>query len=199
MAKQAMQRILDLFTKREGQQKAHSTESRTQERLPDEEDDEDEEVQPADPAVVTEHTEDTKKHHFGEAKGHFYAKKPIIFICDDPYSRGLKGLRHYCHHFKLERNQDSVIERLKQICEAEGVRLEADMCSKVATAFDNDISACINFLDLIISRKELNRQSILSLLASSQTSETQNKNYFELMKQIFNKNSSAAMFKTGEL
>lgn len=72
------------------------------------------------------------------------------------------------------------------------------MCSKVADAFDNDISACINFLDLIISRKELNRQSILSLLASSQTSETQNKSYFELMKQIFNKNSTLAMFKTGE-
>lgn len=50
-----------------------------------------------------------------ENKNNLLSKRPVIFICNDPYSKGLKPLKWYCHHFKLEKNNAALVERLKHI------------------------------------------------------------------------------------
>lgn len=54
-----------------------------------------------------------------ENKPGLLCKRPIIFICDDAYSKGLRPLKRYCHNFKLEKNSDALIERLKYISKEE--------------------------------------------------------------------------------
>lgn len=50
-----------------------------------------------------------------ESKSGIFCKRPIIFICDDAYSKGLRPLKKYCHNFKLEKNEEALVERLKFI------------------------------------------------------------------------------------
>lgn len=57
----------------------------------------------------------TGGHDQKDNKSLFNSKRPVIFICNDSYSKGLKPLKFYCHHFKLEKNSQALIERLKHI------------------------------------------------------------------------------------
>lgn len=53
------------------------------------------------------------------SKAGLFAKRPVIFICDDAYSKGLKPIRTISHWFKLEKNMESLCERIKVICKRE--------------------------------------------------------------------------------
>jgi hypothetical protein len=70
----------------------------------------------------------------------------------------------------------------------------------LVTGYGNDISGCLNFLDLVGARagQKLNKEMVMSLLKSSSTLDTQNKSYYETMKSIFNKQLNSTMFKSGE-
>jgi hypothetical protein len=80
------------------------------------------------------------------------------------------------------------------------VQIDNDLVNAIVNGFGNDISGCLNFLDLVGARagQRLNKEMVLSLLKSSSTLETQNKSYYETMKTIFNKHLNMTMFKSGE-
>ena len=82
----------------------------------------------------------------------------------------------------------------------QGVQIDNDLVNSIVAGFGNDISGCLNFLELIGARsgQKLNREMVLSLLKSSSTLDTQNKSYLETMKSIFNKHINSTMFKSGE-
>ena len=61
----------------------------------------------------------TNSEFIREQKPSILSKRPIIFICDDSYSKGLKPLKNHCHQFKLEKNNSSLMDRLKEICRLE--------------------------------------------------------------------------------
>lgn len=46
-------------------------------------------------------------------------KRPVIFLCEDPYSKGIRLLKNICHHFRLEKNLAALEDRLKLICNQE--------------------------------------------------------------------------------
>jgi hypothetical protein len=62
-----------------------------------------------------------------------HIKRPVIFICNDPYAKGLRELRKkvfdvtllkaLVYHFK--RNQDDrLVQRLKFICKREQIKID---------------------------------------------------------------------------
>lgn len=83
-----------------------------------------------------------------EAKSQSRNSKPIIFICNNVYQKGLAGLRKHCEHFKFRRDEESVLQRLKEIVERENVQLGENDLHKIAKNFDFDIRVILNFLDL---------------------------------------------------
>lgn len=134
-------------------------------------------------------------------KSSMTSKRPVIFICDDPYSKGLKPLKNICHHFRLEKSNSSLVERLKFIVKNESLHLDLETINAIATGFDNDISSCLNFIDLVSAKcrsSGCHKSEIMTVLRASQTSESQNKSYYDSIKWIFNKPTKAVMFKTGE-
>lgn len=44
------------------------------------------------------------------------SKRPVIFICEDAFSKGLRPLKNVCHQFKLEKSGQALIEKLKHVC-----------------------------------------------------------------------------------
>lgn len=78
--------------------------------------------------------------------------------------------------------------------------LDNDTIVSIAKGYNNDVAGCLGFMELISTQKSksMNRIDIISLLRSSQTSETQGKSYYEVIKTIFNKPVNMTMFKSGE-
>lgn len=78
--------------------------------------------------------------------------------------------------------------------------LDSDTINSISKGYNDDISGCLGFFELISakSNKKLSKQDILNLLKASQTSESQGKSYYEVMKQVFNKSPNSTMFKSGE-
>lgn len=141
-----------------------------------------------------------------ENKQGLICKRPIIFICDDAYSKGLRPLKRYCHNFKLEKNEEALVDRLKHINKEEvefdnkNLGLDNDTVVAIAKGYNNDVAGCLGFMELISSQrnKSMNRIDIMALLRTSQTADSQGKSYYEVIKSIFNKSVNMTMFKTGE-
>ena len=78
--------------------------------------------------------------------------------------------------------------------------IDHEMLSQISSGFNNDISGCLSFLDLIAAqcRNRSSKSEVLAVLKSSQTAESFNKGYYDVMKCIFNKSPNSAIFKSGE-
>ena len=69
-------------------------------------------------------------------------KRPIIWICNNLYSRGLKLLREQSFVFNFYRNNDSVSSRLKEICTIEKICTNDETLRQLACLYDSDMRAC---------------------------------------------------------
>lgn len=132
------------------------------------------------------------------------SKRPIIFICNDPYSKGLRPLKKYCHIFKAEKDPQALSMRVKEVAEIEGISLDREVVNQIIKGFDSDIAGCMGFLDILGLHKArglggcLPKNKILALLKAASTAESQKKGYIETIKSIFNKAPDEARFKSGE-
>jgi chromosome transmission fidelity protein 18 len=77
-------------------------------------------------------------------------KRPIIFICNDPYSKGLRELRKKAIIFNFRKSpSDKFHKRLNDICVSEGLAINSDMLKKICEQNEYDIRSCLNQLELI--------------------------------------------------
>lgn len=87
---------------------------------------------------------------------------PIILIVNDLWNTKFRTLRLYCELTEFATLQSSdIVQRLKKICQVEGIKHEDISLSKLAAASNGDLRAAINDLQLIASEnKEVNRESV---------------------------------------
>lgn len=86
-------------------------------------------------------------------------KRPIIFICNDIYAKGLRELRKKAIVFHFRKTStEKMISRLKEICQKERVLVDHETMLRLCEINDNDIRSCLNTLELISrSRREAQR------------------------------------------
>jgi hypothetical protein len=104
-------RLLDLLVKRE-KVGAKKEQAKTG-------DDDDQSSKDSDDDTKGQNKTNTMNPESRDNRPGLLCKRPIIFICDDAYSKGLRPLKRYCHTFKLEKNQEALVERLKYINQEE--------------------------------------------------------------------------------
>jgi len=90
---------------------------------------------------------------------------PIIMTANDPWKSNFKSLRLKAKVVKLNRvNIRSAVNRLKVLCEKEGVKASEEVLQAVAKSSDGDLRAAINDLQgLAEGRKEISEEDTASL------------------------------------
>lgn len=82
-------------------------------------------------------------------------KRPIIFICNDIYAKGLRELRKKAIVFHFRKTPtERLINRLRDICHKEHVLIDHEIMVRLCESNDNDIRSCLNTLELISRNKK---------------------------------------------
>lgn len=78
--------------------------------------------------------------------------RPIVCICNDPYSPNLRALRPYSKLIRLGRPSTPLLtRRLKQICEQEDIPADSKGLITLVDICQGDIRSCLNVLQLMQS------------------------------------------------
>ena len=87
----------------------------------------------------------------GGSKGGVYPlTRPVICICNDPYSPVLRELRPLVQLVEFTKTPtERLVTRLKQICQKEGLAVTSDALAYLAQLTDNDIRSCLNTLQYL--------------------------------------------------
>lgn len=124
-------------------------------------------------------------------------RRPIIFICNNPYTKGLKTLRDASFVFNFQRNHEAVVSKLQEICPLERICVTEDTLKQLCGMFDGDLRGCLNFLSMFVSKSQRNQLGMLNLDSHKLNSlQFSHKNYFDLLGFIFNKRQSAKRYTT---
>ena len=79
----------------------------------------------------------------------------MIFICNDPFTKGLKELRKKAHVFYFTPlATERVFKRLKEIAEKEKTYIESEVLQKICNICRNDIRSSVGLLELICKEKK---------------------------------------------
>lgn len=106
-----------------------------------------------------ENNENLEKEEEGFVSGHqkekIQIKRPIIFICNDIYAKGLRELRKKAIVFHFRKTQtEKLMARLREICYKEKILIEHEILMRLCESNDNDIRSCLNTLELITRNKK---------------------------------------------
>ena len=98
-------------------------------------------------------------HQTNQQKEKIQIKRPIIFICNDIYAKGLRELRKKAIVFHFRKTQtEKLINRLREICNKERILIDHETLLRLCDSNDNDIRSCLNTLELISrGKKEANK------------------------------------------
>jgi chromosome transmission fidelity protein 18 len=83
-----------------------------------------------------------------------YIKRPILFICNDPYTKGLRELRakaRILHFGKIK--TDKLYETLRNISTKEKVGLTNEDLVKICELNQNDIRSSVSMMEYIAQNK----------------------------------------------
>ncbi|PIN00712.1 hypothetical protein CDL12_26782 [Handroanthus impetiginosus] len=112
--------------------------------------------------------------------------RPVICICNDLYAQALRPLRQVAKvHIFVQPTVSRVVNRLKYICNKEGLKTSSIALSALAECTECDIRSCLNTLQFLHKRKEiLNMLDISSQVVGRKDA---TKSAFDVWKEIFQK------------
>ncbi|KAL1536180.1 chromosome transmission fidelity protein 18 [Salvia divinorum] len=112
--------------------------------------------------------------------------RPVICICNDLYAPALRPLRQVAKvHIFVQPTVSRVANRLKYICNKEGVKTSSVALSALAECTECDIRSCLNTLQFLNKKKEmLNVMDISSQVVGRKDA---TKSAFDVWKEIFQK------------
>jgi chromosome transmission fidelity protein 18 len=95
------------------------------------------------------------------AKKQPYLRRPLFFICNQPYAPAVRPLLPYCRHFCVQAPTTSrLVARLQAILQAEQFSIPAQALHPLVTQANGDIRSCLNTLQFASVRaKQQNGQS----------------------------------------
>ncbi|KAF8637392.1 hypothetical protein AX17_002887 [Amanita inopinata Kibby_2008] len=81
--------------------------------------------------------------------------RPVICICNDANASALARLRPVACHLRYSRPADAhVVNRLRHICEAEGLKVESRALNTLVGVARGDLRGCLNTLQFIKTQNE---------------------------------------------
>jgi ATPase family associated with various cellular activities (AAA) len=94
------------------------------------------------------------------AKKQPYLRRPLLFICNQPYAPAVRPLLPYCRHFCVQAPTTSrLVARLQAILQAEQFSIPAQALHPLVTQANGDIRSCLNTLQFASVRaKQQNGQ-----------------------------------------
>ncbi|KFK42813.1 hypothetical protein AALP_AA1G041900 [Arabis alpina] len=112
--------------------------------------------------------------------------RPVICICNDLYAPALRPLRQIAKvHVFVQPTVSRVVNRLKYICNMEGMKTRSFGLSALAEYTECDIRSCLNTLQFLNKKNEtLNVIDIGSQIVGRKD---MSKSLFDIWKEIFNK------------
>ena len=124
-------------------------------------------------------------------------RRPIIFICNNQYAKGLKMLREQSIVFNFQRNTQAVVERLKDICPEEKIVANQECLTQMVSMFDGDMRSCLNFLDMFCTNKNITPLGTYNLdLYNLKPIQLSHQNYFDLFNFVFSKRVASKRYTT---
>ncbi|KAL0366754.1 UNVERIFIED_CONTAM: Chromosome transmission fidelity protein 18 [Sesamum radiatum] len=109
--------------------------------------------------------------------------RPVICICNDLYAPTLRPLRQVAKvHIFVQPTVSRVVNRLKYICNKEGVKTSSIALSALAEYTECDIRSCLNTLQFLNKKKEiLNMMEISSQVVGRKDT---SKSAFDIWKEL---------------
>ncbi|XP_012092645.1 chromosome transmission fidelity protein 18 homolog isoform X2 [Jatropha curcas] len=147
--------------------------------------------------VSAERRSDTGKEKVakGEQSGRASSKKgrkttslsrPVICICNDLYAPVLRPLRQIAKvHMFVQPTVSRVVNRLKYICNKEGMKVSSIALTVLAEYTECDIRSCLNTLQFLNKKKET--LNVLEIGSQVVGRKDMSKNMFDIWKEIFQK------------
>ena len=117
-----------------------------------------------------------------DSEGKFALRKPILFICNNMFARGMQGLRRACEVFRFRREEESVLRRAREILTREKISFIDSNLVDLARTLDFDIRAILNSFDL--ARFASGEQEV-SLSSRLRSENDRTRDYFDLLGQVF--------------
>ncbi|CAL9095761.1 unnamed protein product [Musa acuminata var. zebrina] len=115
--------------------------------------------------------------------------RPVICICNDVYAPALRALRQVAKvHMFMQPTVSRVVNRLKFICEREGLRTNRSALSALAEYTDCDIRSCLNTLQFLNKKKEA--LNILELGSQVVGRKDMTRSVTDVWKEVFQKRKS---------
>ncbi|CAH8282997.1 unnamed protein product [Eruca vesicaria subsp. sativa] len=112
--------------------------------------------------------------------------RPIICICNDLYAPALRPLRQIAKvHIFVQPTVSRVVNRLKYICNMEGMKTRSFGLSALADYTECDIRSCLNTLQFLNKKNET--LNVIDIGSQVVGRKDMSKSLFDIWKEIFNK------------
>ncbi|CAN8295694.1 unnamed protein product [Cochlearia groenlandica] len=111
--------------------------------------------------------------------------RPVICICNDLYAPALRPLRQIAKvHIFVQPTVSRVVNRLKYICNMEGMKTRSFGLSALAEYTECDIRCCLNTLQFLNKKNET--LNVIDIGSQVVGRKDMSKSLFEIWKEIFN-------------
>ncbi|KAJ0518376.1 putative AAA+ ATPase domain, ATPase, AAA-type, core [Helianthus annuus] len=112
--------------------------------------------------------------------------RPVICICNDLYAPALRPLRNVAKvHVFVQPTVNRIVNRLKYICNKEGMRTSSVALTALAEYTECDIRACLNTLQFLNKKKEM--LNVLDISSQVIGRKDTSKSVFDIWKEVFQK------------
>ncbi|ESQ36451.1 hypothetical protein EUTSA_v10006720mg [Eutrema salsugineum] len=112
--------------------------------------------------------------------------RPVICICNDLYAPALRPLRQIAKvHIFVQPTVSRVVNRLKYICNMEGMKTRSVGLSALAEYTECDIRSCLNTLQFLNKKNET--LNVIDIGSQVVGRKDMSKSLFDIWKEIFNK------------
>ncbi|KAF8106505.1 hypothetical protein N665_0139s0094 [Sinapis alba] len=112
--------------------------------------------------------------------------RPVICICNDLYAPALRPLRQIAKvHIFVQPTVSRVVNRLKYICNMEGMKTRSFGLSALADYTECDIRSCLNTLQFLNKKNET--LNVIDIGSQVVGRKDMSKSLFDIWKEIFNK------------
>ncbi|XP_073276642.1 uncharacterized protein [Primulina huaijiensis] len=112
--------------------------------------------------------------------------RPVICICNDLYAPALRPLRQVAKvHIFVQPTATRVVNRLKYICNKEGLKTSSVALTALVEYTECDIRSCLNTLQFLNQKKEI--LNVLEIGSQVVGRKDVSKSAFDVWKEIFHK------------
>ena len=94
------------------------------------------------------------------------AKQPLIMMANDPYSKRLTTIKGKCQAIKFTKiHTNTITAQLKRICDAEGIKYDAEVLKQLSKQSNGDLRSAITSLEAIVDSSRVVTKESLEVIS----------------------------------